>query len=171
MRCESAREAISADLDGELPPRDGDRVAAHVASCPSCLRWREQAQLMTRRVRVGGALPEPERVAAVLAAVRDEQRRRRTRRCWLAVAFAVVGAGLVQLLATVPMLMLARGHTGGGGLLHQLGLVELGIGAGFFVGAVVVLWRERDRASLTVVRTARFDQSSSLDAADVHEVA
>jgi predicted anti-sigma-YlaC factor YlaD len=171
VRCEPAREAISADLDHELPTPGLDRVEAHLATCAACRSWREQAQRLTRRVRVGGPLPAPEQVGAVLAAVRVDQRRRRARRAWLVVAGLVAGAGLIQLLATVPMLLLARGPASGGGLVHQLGLVELGIGAGFFIGALVVLWRERNRPTLTVVRTSRFDGTAARGGADIHEVA
>jgi hypothetical protein len=50
-----------------------------------------------------------------------------------------------------------------------LGLVELAIGAGFFVGALVVLWRERDRSVLELVQPAT--AAGSAQDTDISEVA
>jgi predicted anti-sigma-YlaC factor YlaD len=169
MRCHTARESISAELDAAPSVVGREHVAAHLAGCASCRQWQELAHVVTRRARLGGALPPRDLAERLTGGVRADIRRRRVRKYWLAVARAVVGAGLLQLLATVPLLLLARSHTSGGGRVHLLGLVELAIGTGFFVGALVVLWRERDRSVLELVRPAR--QRSSASAADVCEVA
>jgi predicted anti-sigma-YlaC factor YlaD len=169
MRCQTARESISAALDAWPGAVGREHVAAHLDGCSPCRQWQELAHVVTRRTRLGGALPEPALADRITDGIRADVRRRRARKYWLAVARAVVGAGLVQLLATVPLLLLARGHASGGARVHLLGLVELAIGTGFFVGALVVLWRERDRAVLELVRPMR--QPSPRGATHVSEVA
>jgi predicted anti-sigma-YlaC factor YlaD len=169
MRCESAREAVSAELDGAAAVLAREHVAAHLASCARCRQWQELAHVVTRRARLGAALPMPGLAEQITVGVRADVRRRRVRTYWLAVARAVICAGLLQLLATIPLLLLARSRTSGGGQVHVLGLVELTIGAAFFVGALVVLWRERDRSLLELVQPAR--ATGSAQHADVSEVA
>ncbi|EUA32805.1 zinc-finger family protein [Mycobacterium xenopi 3993] len=39
MRCEVAREALSARLDGERHAVPAQRVDAHLGSCPDCRAW------------------------------------------------------------------------------------------------------------------------------------
>lgn len=169
MRCESAREAISAELDAAAATAAPEHLAAHLLGCAACRQWQELAHVVTRRSRLGGALPAPGLAEQITEGVRADIRRRRVRKYWLAVARAVIVAGLLQLLATVPLLLLARSHTSGGGRLHVLGLVELAIGTGFFVGAILVLWRERDRSVLELVRPAQ--SAASRVPSNVSEVA
>lgn len=145
------REAISAQLDGEAPALAAGTVERHLAGCGRCRDWQAAAYQVTRRLRVQGALPAPDAVGDVVGAVRADRRRRRLRRSWLRFGSAVVGAGLVQLLVTVPLLVIAHRHPDGGGPLDLLGATELVIGAGFFLGALVVLWRDRGAASPDVV--------------------
>jgi predicted anti-sigma-YlaC factor YlaD len=160
---------VSAGIDEGLDDLTRERVAAHLAGCHPCRSWQELAHLVTRRTRMSLATAPPTLVARLSAAVREDARRRRVRRYWLGVARAVVLAGLLQLLATVPLLVLARSHTSGGSRVHVLGLVELAIGAGFFIGALVVLWQQRDLQVLELTRPGR--NASSHVAADVSEVA
>lgn len=152
MTCERVREGLSAGMDDELPAGAAPHVAEHLADCADCRRWQESAYAVTRRVRVRSALPDSDAPTRIVAAVRVDARRRRVRRYWLGFGSSVVVAGVLQLVATVPMLMIARSHTSGGGRLHTLGMVELTIGAGFFAGALVVLWRDRGTASPDVIR-------------------
>ncbi|WP_446223102.1 zf-HC2 domain-containing protein [Nocardia sp. IBHARD005] len=39
MRCETAREAVSAQIDGEPVPVPAARLAEHLDGCPSCRSW------------------------------------------------------------------------------------------------------------------------------------
>jgi predicted anti-sigma-YlaC factor YlaD len=144
---------ISADLDGELGAADAARIELHLGGCLSCQQWRESAYLATRLTRVGDALPPADFVERAIAAVQEDVRRRRARRHWLIFARAVVGAGLLQVLATVPLLVLARRQPAGHGHVQLLGVIELAIGTGFFLGALVVLWKEREQSGLEVVRS------------------
>jgi predicted anti-sigma-YlaC factor YlaD len=171
VRCVSVREALSAELDNEPATLGREHVDAHLAGCLSCRQWQDLAHVVTRRTRVGSALPTPGLSDRLVAGVRSEVRRRRRRHYWLLFARGVIVAGLLQVLATVPLLVMARGHTSGGGRVHVLGLVELTIGAGFFVGALVVLWRDRDKITLEAVRTAELAAPNRGDARRISEVA
>ncbi|MCB0946449.1 MAG: zf-HC2 domain-containing protein, partial [Mycobacterium sp.] len=39
MDCDTAREALSARIDGEREPIPGARVDEHLAGCPACRDW------------------------------------------------------------------------------------------------------------------------------------
>jgi predicted anti-sigma-YlaC factor YlaD len=69
MDCGTAREALSALLDGEaLPCARGD-LDTHIATCDECQQWREAAHLVTRRARLTSALSVPNSTERILAAV------------------------------------------------------------------------------------------------------
>ncbi|WP_297003883.1 zf-HC2 domain-containing protein [uncultured Corynebacterium sp.] len=57
MKCEEARAALSARLDGEPEPAgtDPDAVDAHLSACPECRAWFAAAADLNRRLRVGVA--------------------------------------------------------------------------------------------------------------------
>ena len=50
MRCEVAREALSARLDGERPQVPAQQVDAHLESCRGCRAWLIGAAVQTRRL-------------------------------------------------------------------------------------------------------------------------
>jgi anti-sigma factor RsiW len=56
--CARAREAVSAQLDGELPELELDRLETHLLVCPACTAWAEQVRDVTWRLREA-ALEEP----------------------------------------------------------------------------------------------------------------
>jgi hypothetical protein len=172
MRCELARQAISAELDGEQPAIASEQADTHQASCVACQQWRELAHIATRRARLGGALPPTDLTERVVAAVRADTRRRRARRYWLALAWAVICAGVLQALATVPLMLMARSSGADFGQVRALDIIELVIGAAFFLSAVVVLWQARDNSGPELVRAARVAGSASAASAPtVEEVA
>ena len=49
--CARARESLSAQLDGELPELDVDRLDAHLLVCPDCSAWAERVRGVTARLR------------------------------------------------------------------------------------------------------------------------
>jgi predicted anti-sigma-YlaC factor YlaD len=169
VNCAAARTAVSTGIDEGLDDLTRERAAAHLADCQPCRSWQELAHVVTRRTRMSLATAPPTLAAQLGAAVQADVRRRRVRRYWLGVARAVALAGLLQLLATVPLLVLARTHTSGSSRVHVLGLVELAIGAGFFIGALVVLWQQRDLQVLELAPIGR--TAASRAATDVSEVA
>ena len=50
MRCDVAREALSARLDGERPQVLAQQVDAHLESCRGCRSWLIGAAAQTRRL-------------------------------------------------------------------------------------------------------------------------
>src|SRR4051812_50133223 len=72
MQCPVYREALSARLDGEpagVPERALDE---HVAECPSCAAWADDAALVTRRARLAAAPAVPDLTVRVLQALPRE---------------------------------------------------------------------------------------------------
>jgi hypothetical protein len=68
MDCDTAREALSARIDGEREPIPAARVDEHVTGCEPCRQWQvaavEQTQLMRRlagRSQLSAVRPAPER--------------------------------------------------------------------------------------------------------------
>jgi predicted anti-sigma-YlaC factor YlaD len=141
MRCSTARGALSALADGEVPMADLHQVCAHLSRCADCQGWEQAAAEVTRRTRIGARLPDVDLSDRISAAVDLDLARRRSRRQWLVAVVMVVLCGCLQLVVSVPLLLLA--HHGSSGHGHLLVVLELLVGASFFVGAVVLLWHTR----------------------------
>ena len=62
MRCEVAREALSARLDGERPQVLAQQVDAHLESCRNCRTWLIGAAVQTRRLASFGPGQGPDLV-------------------------------------------------------------------------------------------------------------
>jgi predicted anti-sigma-YlaC factor YlaD len=138
MDCLQAREAMSAQMDGEMTEAAGTLVAAHVQRCDACDAWREAAFDVTRRVRMTGwSAPErsEELTQAILTAVRPSRLT-----LWLPRlrALLLVLAGVGQLVLTVPLLSDAA--AGGMGMdmheTHELGVFDFALAVAFLIGAV-----------------------------------
>jgi predicted anti-sigma-YlaC factor YlaD len=56
--CSRARESVSAQLDGELPELELDRLETHLRICPACTAWAEEVRDVTWRLREA-VLEEP----------------------------------------------------------------------------------------------------------------
>jgi anti-sigma factor RsiW len=56
--CSRARESVSAQLDGELPELELDRLETHLLICPACTAWAEEVRDLTLRLREA-VLEEP----------------------------------------------------------------------------------------------------------------
>jgi predicted anti-sigma-YlaC factor YlaD len=138
MQCTSAREAISARLDGEplgIPARE---LEAHLAACHQCAAWAESAALVTRRVRRNPGPRVPDLTAAVLAALPrqpppDAFRARAVTEVLRVTLFAV---GLAQAVLGWPTLAF-----GGGAMpapmhmTHETGAWNLAAAAAFLAVA------------------------------------
>ncbi|NKQ56609.1 hypothetical protein HFP15_27400 [Amycolatopsis sp. K13G38] len=66
MDCATAREAISATLDGEDPGVPLAALDAHVASCAACTAWQDDAAAVSRLVRIERAVEPPDVIEHVL---------------------------------------------------------------------------------------------------------
>jgi predicted anti-sigma-YlaC factor YlaD len=138
MDCETAREAISAQLDGEAPGVPAAGLDEHLAGCAACRDWREAAHEVTRRARIAPAAVLPRRTGEVLAAVRA--RARVPRRAMGTVAPARAGLALVaagQIAVTVPVLVFGSDHGAPGHVAHEMGAFGAALAAGFLLAS----WR------------------------------
>ena len=96
--CARAREAVSIQLDGELPELELDRLTTHLRFCPECDAWAEQVRDITLRLREATLELPAERLILP----------RRGRR-W-AVGSAVALASAAAVIAT--MFVSPGGHRG-----------------------------------------------------------
>jgi hypothetical protein len=119
MECDSAHEAISAQIDGEDPGVPADALEAHIAGCAGCQGWRQRAHSVTRRARLGGPFLDHDLTARVLAATSPPlagDRRRPARRAGLMGGQAVGADGAQHLIAVAGAILLfwqARAATHG----------------------------------------------------------
>jgi len=60
--CARARESVSAQLDGELPELEVDRLETHLLICPACTAWAEEVRDVTWRLRDAGLEEPAERI-------------------------------------------------------------------------------------------------------------
>lgn len=101
MRCEVAREALSARLDGERPHVLAQQVDAHLDSCRGCRTWLIGAAVQTRRLASFEPGPAPDLVDRIMAGVVGEPlapRRRRPRALrWHYRRWALIGVGALQV--------------------------------------------------------------------------
>ena len=151
MDCESAHEAISAALDGELDASDARLLDRHLQRCPECRRWREQAYALTRRMRVrvvtDAPAPDPGLVAAAAAARYERRRPRAVRLARIALVLLAFG----QIAITIPALVFGADHDAPIHIAHEMGSFDLAIAAGFLVAA----WRpQRARGMRALVGVA-----------------
>jgi predicted anti-sigma-YlaC factor YlaD len=147
MDCRSAREAISASLDGELEAAEAALLDRHLQRCPACRAWREDAHGLTRRIRLSvvtdAPAPDPGLAASATAAryVRD-----RRRAPWPARVGLVLLA-LGQIAITIPALVFGTDHDAPIHVAHEMGSFDLAIAAGFLVAA----WRPQRAKGMRVL--------------------
>jgi len=133
MDCDSAREAVSAGIDGEDHGGPDPALETHLATCGACREWQQRAHAVTRRARLGGAFLDHDLAPRVLAAVPVPEawwRRRSTQRgALLAVAAA-------QLMIAVPLLILGHDREAGVHAAHEIGSFDFALAAAFVIGAL-----------------------------------
>jgi predicted anti-sigma-YlaC factor YlaD len=134
MDCDSAREAISARIDGEEEPGPlASSLDDHLSSCPACREWQQRAHVVTRRARLGGSFLDHDLAPALLAAVpaHDPWWRRRSVQRGTLLALA-----LAQLAIAAPMLFLGHDREAGVHAAHELGSFNAALAVAFAVGAL-----------------------------------
>jgi predicted anti-sigma-YlaC factor YlaD len=139
--CVTAREAISAIIDGEPAGVSLTDLDRHLSGCAACAAWKRHAEDVSRRSRVAKLEPIPDLSGAVLARVSLPRPRTAWLRRWLPAALIVVavvqiGIGIAQLF--VPLL----GHAGAGHAepLAGFGHVERETAAFNIAVGVALLW-------------------------------
>ncbi|MGH3637152.1 DUF2275 domain-containing protein [Mycobacterium sp.] len=149
MRCEVAREALSARLDGEPQQVPTQRVDAHLESCHDCRAWLIGVAVQTRRLaaaEVGQGPDLVERIMAMagVAAVPRYRRWLREmvsdyRRCGLMVVGAIQAVVALAQIAGVDFgLVATHGHGAATGahLLHESTAWFLALGVAMIVAAI-----------------------------------
>ena len=131
MKCEVAREALSARLDGEPQPVLAQQVDAHLQSCAGCRDWLIGAAVQTRRMAAVSARRGPDLADQIMASVRST-----AASLWWRGGLIAVGVGqIVVAAAQMSGLDFGMVHTEGHGaatgahLLHEstAWLVALGV--------------------------------------------
>lgn len=136
--CDLTREVLSAGLDGEASPAQRAAADAHVAGCPACRRWYQDAAAVTRLARTGAAVTGPDVTALVLPAAPGHRRGR-----FVTALRAVLAAiGIGQLVLAVAQVGMAadQGHPHGGLGAASVGHVSYESAAWSFGIAVGFLW-------------------------------
>jgi predicted anti-sigma-YlaC factor YlaD len=145
MDCDRAREAISAQIDGEDTGLSGpdwpsdalDALDAHLAGCAACAQWQARAHAVTRRARLGGSFLDHDLTAAVLAAAASTAAvPTRPQRQRIALRGGLTALALGQFAIALPMLFLGHDHGAGLHAAHELGSFNLALAVAFAVGAV-----------------------------------
>ncbi|HET6500167.1 MAG TPA: zf-HC2 domain-containing protein [Amycolatopsis sp.] len=137
--CATAREALSASLDGEQAAHSPVVVSAHLAGCAGCRNWQEAAHRLTRTARlapVRAMADDTERILEAVLADRTVKVRRLPRGNQL-VRAGLAAAALAQLVIIIPALVL--GNAGIGVPLHasrELGAFNLALAVGFAAAAL-----------------------------------
>src|SRR5215218_7373316 len=141
MPCQKFREAVSARLDGEPLGMSEHALEEHLADCPSCAAWADDAAVVTRRARLAPAPPVPDLTAAVLAALPRElpgaAAAARSRLVGAALRLALLAVALGQAGLAWPALasgaasMSAPVH-----MAHEAGAWNLGVAVAFLAVAV-----------------------------------
>lgn len=164
MRCEDARLALSARLDGEPDPHGGGAVDDHLAGCAMCEAWLAGAERVTRTVRLRPVrVPDlTERIMAALHA--DGALPSRVRRLGDrvgALRWLLGGLAVVQLVLAVPELFGVNGsHEAHAG--REVAAFDIALAVGLLV---VASYPEHARvfAPVAVALVVCFAAISALD--------
>ena len=148
MKCTTARNAISADLDGEDLGVDRSMLEAHLQSCPACSAFARDAAAMHRDVRMARAPMVPDLTAPILAKIGSDPRSRTGHEQGLRIVLAIVG--LVQLVIAAPALILGDDAGVSVHAARHIGSFDLALGVGFLFAA----WRPSRLLGLLPVVTA-----------------
>lgn len=147
--CDTVREGLSAELDGEATPAQRAAAEAHLPACPDCRQWYDGAAAVTRLARTSPAVPGPDVTAAVLPAAPGRGRARVAG--GLRVALAAIG---IAQLALVVAQLATGGAVGGGHGGGHVGRESAAWGLGLAVGFLWVAARRSRPATLLPVLTA-----------------
>ena len=149
VKCDVAREALSARMDGEHLHVPGARVDAHLQSCLDCRRWLAEATELAQRTRQAGVNAGPDLSTRIVAAAEVAPAGVRLGRFSLAVSrvvrYGLGVAGFAQLLVAAAQMsgadfgMVAvheHGPMTGAHLLNESTAWSLALGCGMVLAAI-----------------------------------
>ena len=149
MRCELAREALSAQLDGELNPLEEEGLAAHTKGCASCRGYARDLHAVHRSVRVRAAAPVPDLTRSIMAAAaphlpapRQHAAAPIRHRSW--ARYGLLAVGLTQLALALPELVVHTHADHSASLTRELGA----FGVALAIGLLVVAWQPQRASGL-----------------------
>lgn len=148
MRCDTARTAISARLDGEdlgVGPSD---LAAHLEHCTSCRAFARDAESVHRDVRLAHAPAVPDLTAPILASIGSERLSPGVHERTLRITLVVVAVAMI--IAALPALVLGDDAGLPVHAARHIGSFDLALAVGFLFAA----WRPSRVAGLLPVVTA-----------------
>lgn len=143
MTCDEIRVALSARMDGEDPHVPDARMDEHLLGCASCRIWLDQAEQVTRTVRLQAA-EVPDLTARVLAAVAADQHRGAVCRCRAAAAqhsrrqilrVAVAVGAAAQLAVALPVLLAGLGVDLDPHVSREMASFDVALAVGFLLAA------------------------------------
>jgi predicted anti-sigma-YlaC factor YlaD len=142
LECEAAREAMSANMDGETSPISASWLTEHLVGCPGCRAWHQGALDIRRRTRLTLVPTVPDLTAQIHQVVAESTTGvagsvsswRRTISVWRALLSAIA---VVQLWFALPVLLFARDHDVTTHPAHELGSFDTALAVGF----LAVAWR------------------------------
>lgn len=67
IACDAVRQAISANLDSEVPGADARSIAFHLTTCEDCQRFNKEATTLTGHVNLQSSRPVPDSLKDLLA--------------------------------------------------------------------------------------------------------
>jgi len=130
MKCETARDLISALADGETTSEETTAVALHVERCMACSSYSQQLAVLDRQVRIRPAEPVPDLVAAVTTRARPAKLGRGG---WLRPALAWIA--LVMFVQSAPALILGNTDGTDEHMARHLGAFGVALAIGFAFSA------------------------------------
>jgi predicted anti-sigma-YlaC factor YlaD len=138
MRCDRAREALSARLDHEDPGTTPAGLDAHLAGCGPCRAHAEELTALHRQVRVREAEQVPDLTAAIMAAAPDQAWRRPVERIEAisGARWALLVVALTQLALAAPGVLLGEASAvTSAHAARELGAFEVALAVGLLVAA------------------------------------
>ena len=130
MKCESARELLSAVADDEATNEESTSVALHVGECAACSSYAQDLNALARQYNIRPAEPVPDLVAAVTARARPAKLGRGG---WMRPALAWVA--LVMLVQNIPALILGSSAGTDAHMARHLGAFGVALAIGFAFSA------------------------------------
>jgi predicted anti-sigma-YlaC factor YlaD len=137
MRCDTIREALSAQIDGEEPGLADEVVQDHLRTCRACTVWSDEVSTLHGMVRVREAETVPDLTAPILATGAGHAP---ARRALLAEPVSTARWGLfvvalTQLVLAAPALVLGEDAGATVHVARELGSFDVALAVGLLVAA------------------------------------